>query len=88
MANMKLMLSDEAYHPTYRFQCLGCFQARENGGPICSFTRGIIEGFLDNKYGKRYEIRERQNQGTIYESCVYPMRRTKKRARPEAINFG
>ena len=88
ISNMKLMLSDEAYHPTYRFQCLGCFQARENGGPICSFTRGIIEGFLNNKYGNRYEIRERQNQGTIYESCVYPMRRTKKRARPEAINFG
>ena len=43
---------------------------------------------LNNKYGNRYEIRERQNQGTIYESCVYPMRRTKKRARPEAINFG
>ena len=87
IGNIKVVLSDEKYHPEYRFQCLGCFQARENGGPVCNLTKGIIEGFLDYNYGNRYEIGERQKDGTLYESCVFPMRRTKTRGRAEAINI-
>lgn len=88
IGNIKTILSDEKYHPQYKFQCLGCFQARENGGPVCNFTKGMIEGFLEYNYGDRYEIGERQKDGTLYESCVFPMRRTKKRGRAEAINIG
>ena len=87
IGNIKTALSDEKYHPEYKFQCLGCFQARENGGPVCNFTKGMIEGFLEFNYGDRYEIGERQKDGTLYESCVFPMRRTKKRGRAEAINI-
>nr|ACF09625.1 predicted transcriptional regulator ArsR family [uncultured marine crenarchaeote AD1000-325-A12] len=87
IGNIKLQLGDEKYHPEYKFQCLGCFQARENGGPVCNFTKGIIEGFLEYNYGKRYEIGERRKEGTLYESCVFPMRRSKKRGRAEAINI-
>ena len=87
IGNIKTILSDERYHPEYKFQCLGCFQARENGGPVCNFTKGMIEGFLEFNYGNRYEIGERQKDGTLYESCVFPMRRTKKRGRAEAINI-
>ena len=48
----------------------------------------MIEGFLEYNYGNRYEVGERQQDGNLYESCVFPMRRSKKRGRAEAINIG
>lgn len=79
MGNVQLSSSSMSYMPLQLFQCLGCFGARENGGPLCSFTRGIIEGALQLSYGTRYEVGERQSQGSSYELCLYPVRKTRKR---------
>jgi len=79
IGNIQVLPGGTAYLPLQLFQCLGCFGTRDNGGPLCSFTRGIVEGVLQSSYGSRYEVGERQTHGSGLEVCIYPIRKARKR---------
>jgi predicted hydrocarbon binding protein len=80
IGNIQVLPGGTAYLPLQLFQCLGCFGTRDNGGPLCSLTRGIVQGVLQSGYGSRYEVGERQTQGSWQEVCMYPIRKARKRS--------
>jgi len=51
--------------------CAGCFENREHGGLVCSFTKGIIEGTLRAKRGGRHTVE--MTQRTDPSECVFKM---------------
>jgi len=71
LANLQLAKSQEKYHANWTFECLGCFNARENGGPVCSFTKGIIEGTLSHFFSRKYSLSDIQIEGNEYKVCKY-----------------
>lgn len=78
IGNIQVLPGGDAYLPLQFFQCLGCFGTRDNGGPLCSLTRGIVQGVLQSSHGGRYEVGERQTQGSGQEVCLYPIRKARK----------
>lgn len=49
--------------------CAGCFENREHGGLVCSFTKGIIEGTVRAKRGGRHTVE--MIQRTDPSECVF-----------------
>jgi len=78
LANLELTRGQEAYHANWTFECLGCFNARENGGPVCSFTKGVIEGILTHFFNRKYSLSDRRIAGAEYKICNYQVIKTKK----------
>lgn len=70
-------IASKEYLNIETFQCLGCFGTKENGGPLCSLTRGIVDGVLQLTYGTRYDVGERLAEGAKYEVCIYPIKKTR-----------
>ena len=78
LANLELTKGQESYHANWTFECLGCFSARENGGPVCSFTKGVIEGIRAHFFSRKYSLSDRQIAGAEYKICKYQVIKTKK----------
>ncbi len=66
---------------TMGLQCLTCFDSRDYGGPVCSFTQGLISGAIEKRRGDRYTL-ERVDEGAT--GCHFQLKRNRLRSSGEA----
>lgn len=55
-------MTSEASGGSARLVCTGCFENKEYGSLVCSFTKGIIEGTLRAKRAGRYSVVRNEKQ--------------------------
>jgi DNA-binding transcriptional ArsR family regulator len=55
-----------------RLVCSGCFENKEYGGLVCSFTKGMFTGAIRAKHGGRLRV-ERMKQETGAPGCVFKL---------------
>ncbi len=56
-----------------RLICAGCFENKEHGSLVCSFTKGLLTGAIKAKRGGRLHL-ERLKQETGAPACVYEVK--------------
>jgi hypothetical protein len=56
-----------------RLVCTGCFENKEYGSLVCSFTKGILTGAIRGRSGGRPQL-ERLNQKTGTPGCAFAVR--------------
>jgi len=56
-----------------RLVCMGCFENKEYGGLVCSFTKGMLSGAIRAKRGGRLRL-ERLKQDAGAPGCLYTVR--------------
>jgi predicted hydrocarbon binding protein len=57
-----------------RLVCAGCFENKEHGSLVCSFTKGMLTGAIKARDGGTLRLeRTRQEKGT--QSCVFVVKR-------------
>lgn len=66
--------SEERESGSIGIQCLACLGSRDYGGPVCSFTEGLLGGVLASKRGRRYSV-ERQLESGM--GCHFEIKRNR-----------
>ncbi|MDA4118544.1 MAG: winged helix-turn-helix domain-containing protein [Thaumarchaeota archaeon] len=55
-----------------RLVCMGCFQNKEYGGLVCSFTKGMLTGAIAAKRGGRPHLERSKQEGAP--GCLYSVK--------------
>ncbi len=71
--DMAQLSSEESKGGEPRLVCMGCFENKEYGSLVCSFTKGMLTGAIRAKRGGRLQL-ERLKQGSGTSGCLYAVR--------------